>query len=275
MCTAVGFKALHSDDYIEGVQHVQPNIVLSLADIPYGRALGNKRVEKAVDRSIQWLSDHVEARKYVSLPQAKLFASLLPMSCRNQQYYIESLKERAMEDVSGLAIHDSSTLDDLPSDVLALPRLGFTSPSTPQEVLRHLELGIDICNIPFVSEATDDGIALSFQFPAPRNSVAQEKPLPLGIDMWSSEHATDLSPLTAECTCYACTNHHRAYVQHLLNAKEMLAWVLLQVHNHHIIEWFFRGIRQSLADGTYQQEVENIQRTYENHLPAKTGEGPR
>ncbi|KAK3679689.1 hypothetical protein LTR78_000065 [Recurvomyces mirabilis] len=274
VCTAVGFKALHSDDYIEGVQHVQPDIVLSLADVPYGRALGNRRVERAVDRSTQWLNDHVEARRQASMPQAKLFASLLPVACRNQSYYIESVRDHAAKDVSGLVIHDLSTLENLPMELGPLPRLGFTSPATPQEVLRHIRLGIDVCTIPFTSEATDNGIALSFAFPAP-NDVCRDEPLPLGVDMWSIEHAADCSPLTPDCGCYACTDHHRAYIQHLLSAKEMLAWVLLQIHNHHIIESFFRSIRRSLVEGTYNRDVERFQQAYESQLPAKTGEGPR
>ncbi|KAK4565936.1 hypothetical protein LTR86_003785 [Recurvomyces mirabilis] len=55
----------------------------------------------------------------------------------------------------------------------------------------------------------------------------------------------------------------------------MLAWVLLQIHNHHIIESFFRSIRRSLAEGTYERDVVRFQQAYESHLPAKTGEGPR
>ena len=61
---------------------------------------------------------------------------------------------------------------------------------------------------------------------------------PLGLDLWSPTYATDLSPLREGCECYACGSHHRAYVRHLLDAKEMLGWVLLQIHNHHTLDVF-------------------------------------
>ena len=110
-----------------------------------------------------------------------------------------------------------------------LPRLGFTVPAGPHEVLQHIRLGIDILVVPFVGAATDAGIALDFAFTTPSKSALIGLPqLPLGVDMWSALHATDLSPLARGCQCYACTNHHRAYVQHLLMAKEMLGWVLLR-----------------------------------------------
>ena len=93
--------------------------------------------------------------------------------------------------------------------------------------------------------------------------------------MWLEDHATSLDPLVEGCACYACTNHHKAYVQHLLNAKEMLAWVLLQIHNHHTLNLFFAGIRQSLHDGSFQEHVTRFAKVYETHLPGKTGQGPR
>ena len=41
----------------------------------------------------------------------------------------------------------------------------------------------------------------------------------------------DLNPLLPGCECHACRNHTRAYIHHLLNAKEMLAEILLYSHN--------------------------------------------
>ncbi|KAI7568808.1 hypothetical protein KC317_g3866 [Hortaea werneckii] len=93
--------------------------------------------------------------------------------------------------------------------------------------------------------------------------------------MWSPSHSTSLTPLAENCTCYACTNHHCAYIQHLLVAKEMLGWVLLQIHNHHILDRFFDGIRKSIGTGTFEQERERFARVYDKNLPEKTGQGPR
>jgi queuine tRNA-ribosyltransferase len=170
------------------------------------------------------------------------------------------------------------SLESLPKELHDLPRLAFTEPNTPHQILREISLGVDILTVPFITAATDAGIALDFSFPAPPHIQRDHEAiptLPLGIDMWLPEHAADLSPLVEGCKCYACTNHHRAYVQHLLNAKEMLAWVLLQIHNHHVVDLFFTGIRQSIANGTFENEVLDFERRYEPLLPEKTGQGPR
>ncbi|KAK3712105.1 hypothetical protein LTR37_009196 [Vermiconidia calcicola] len=274
ICTSVGFRQLAAEDYAEAAEKLQADIVVGLGDIPYGRVLGSKRIEKATDRQIEWIQDHVCLRKVGnsrSTP-ARLFAPLLPVPCANQQFYIDCLTEGVMKDIQGLAFYDLSPLEGLPDALHHLPRLAFTEPSSPHEALQHVSLGLDILTVPFVTVATDSGIALDFSLPAPGQNDA---PAALGLDMWLPSHATDLSPLTQDCQCYTCINHHRAYVQHLLAAKEMLGWVLLQIHNHCILDRFFAGIRQSIADGTYEFDVRKFERAYEPRLPEKSGQGPR
>lgn len=278
--TAVGFRVLQVDDFAEAAESLKADIVVGLGDIPYGRALGSKRVEKATDRSIQWLQNHIALRenRTPSSPPARLFASLLPVSCANQRYYIDYLTQEAENAISGLALYSLETVKDLPESLVHLPRLGFTTPATPHKVLQHVALGLDVLTVPFVHAATDAGIALAFVFQSETqtaNGQDHQELLALGIDMWSAAHATDLSPLTPDCECYTCTSHHRAYLQHLLSAKEMLGWVLLQIHNHHTMDLFFAGIRRSIADGTFQQNVDDFARKYESQLPEGTGQGPR
>ena len=275
--TAVGFKPLSAEHYAEAAEQLKPDIVVGLADIPYGRALGSKRIQKATDRSIQWMEDHAVQRTHAAAgeSQAKLFAPLLPVTCTNQQYYVDCLTQDIASGVHGLAIHSLDALEDLPEALGHLPRLGFTAPRSPHDVLDHIASGVDVVTIPFISTATDAGIALNFSFSESQRPVTDGVSLPLGIDMWAASHAVDLSPLVEGCSCHACTNHHRAYMQHLLAAKEMLGWVLLQIHNHHLIERFFTAVRSSIAQSTFEQDVENFKKTYESRLPEKTGLGPR
>lgn len=275
--TSVGFRPLKAEEYAEGVELLKADIIVALGDVPHGRALGNKRIEKAVDRNIQWLQDHVTVRQDGERGKlSRLFATLLPVSCAKQQFYIDCLTDEMANEIDGLAIHDTESLEDIPESLASLPRLGLLELKSPVDVLRHVSLGIDVFTIPFIGAATDAGIALDFDFPpAAEGLETGSQPLPLGVDMWSVTHAVDLSPLSRGCSCYACTNHHRAYIQHLLAAKDMLGWVLLQIHNHHTIDRFFAGIRASIANGSYEHDVARFESIYERSLPEKTGQGPR
>lgn len=278
VCTAVGFKTLKAGEYAEAAEVLKPDVTIALGDIPYGRALGAKRIEKGTDRMIEWMQHHVSLRKLGKIDNSKLFAPLLPVSCVNQQYYIDCLTEELKCDVAGLAIYHAESLEDLPEALDKLPRMAFLEPPTPHQILQQVFLGFDMLTIPFIAIATDAGIALSFKLSTAedtKDDSEQVFPRPLGVDMWSSDHAVDLSPLAQGCGCYTCTNHHRAYLQHLLSAKEMLGWVLLQIHNHETIDRFFASIRENISDGTFQDRKQRFEQAYEPHLPEKTGQGPR
>lgn len=60
------------------------------------------------------------------------------------------------------------------------------------------------------------------------------------------------------CQCHACKHHTRAYIHHLLIAKEMLAEVLLYHHNQHQVMELFREARERISDGTFQTWSEGL-----------------
>lgn len=279
ICTSVGFQQFKASDYAQAVERLKVDIVVALGDIAYGRELGKKRVEKAEDRTMEWLEEHIDARKEADTGKAKLFASMLPLACARQVSLVDLVAEELDDKISGLAIYSMDTLDDLPKTLTHFPRLDFSVPQTPVEVLQHIRRGMDIFTLPFIGAVTDAGIAMDFTFPATKkpltNGHSYSDPLSLGVDMWDATHAVDLSPLSKGCQCYACTNHHRAFIQHLLAAKEMLGWVLLQIHNHHVMDLFFEGVRGSIARDMFDQDVLLFEKIYESHLPEKTGQGPR
>lgn len=269
---------MSSEYYAAAARKLQPDIVVGLADIPFGKeAVGIKRKDKMSDRTEVWTRDIVAKKASLDKdePSWGIFAPILPIDRDLQSWYLEHLVDDMADKISGVAIYDAYLLDDLPEEIHHLPRLSFHAPASPQEILRQVGLGMDIFTIPFLTEATDAGIALNFTFPAPPKDTTTSSRQDLGLDMWSDSHATAAVPLSEGCTCYACTKHHRAYIQHLLAAKEMLGWALIQIHNHAVLSAFFAGIRASIAADTFEVDVAAFERYYESLLPEKTGQGPR
>lgn len=266
---------LESADYVEAIRKLRPDIVLGMGDVLFGHKPGVKRMDTMGDRTLDWvkaliygMNDGDEASSFV------LFAPILPIEAVRQSYYLDALQDELKDNVSGLVLYDTASVDAIPETLCSLPRLSLSGTDSPHQLLNAVTLGVDIFTIPFIAEATDAGIALDFSFPA-HNGVGSKERLALGVDMWSSRFATDVAPLRADCQCYTCTTHHRAFLQHLLNAKEMLGWVLLQIHNHHIMHEFFVGVRRSIQVGSFEAERTAFERTYAVELPAKTGQGPR
>lgn len=274
--TSVGFRQLETEDYTEAIQKLQPDIIIGIADRVIGEKAGTKRRERMVDRTHAWTRDALEAlyEEGSHKPsRSSYFAPLLPLEGVVQSLYLEDLEDEMKEHISGLCVFEPSSISMIPEGLSTLPRLSLSEPRTPKDVLREISLGVDITIMPFVGAASDAGITLDFKFPGTPDEGS--KPKPLGYDMWSPDHAMDMSPLVKGCQCYSCQKHHRAYVQHLLSAKEMLAWTLLQIHNHHVIDNFFSAIRTSIANGTFSQDVETFERVYESELPQQSGQGPR
>jgi queuine tRNA-ribosyltransferase len=279
--TSVGFRQLPAHQYLDSVRSLKPDIAIGLADIVYGREPGVKRRAKMVDRTHAFTQDALERLYGKAVPaeqkaSAAYFAPVLPLDNAQQSLYLDDLQDELKSRISGLALYESASLSQIPESLGALPRLLLSQPGSPHDLLREVSLGGDLMTLPFVGECSDAGIALDFTFPAPSDAtVSASEPRALGIDLWSADNAKDVSALSEGCECYACRKHHRAYFNHLLNAKEMAAWALLQMHNYHVMDLFFAGVRDSIQRGTFEEDMRSFTRVYAPELPQRTGEGPR
>ncbi|KAI0157924.1 tRNA-guanine transglycosylase [Hypoxylon sp. FL1284] len=280
--TSTGFQKLTTREYCRAVEALQPDIAIPLADLTFGYShmrtkLPNpKRQLRMVERTEDWLAEIVKSIDTEGSGTA-VFAPLLPVSYPTQWEYLNRLSQDYVENLSGLAVYDADIIPDLMNheSLHPLPRLSMDFITSPHEILRQVKLGMDMFTLTFLNAVSDSGIALTFSFP-PAESLSSGA-LPLGVDMWSPSHQVSLKPLSDGCRCYVCTKHHCAYVQHLLNAKEMLGWTLLQIHNHHVLDEFFRGIRASIAvePPTFERDYDLFSKAYEPELPKGTGERPR
>lgn len=63
----------------------------------------------------------------------------------------------------------------------------------------------------------------------------------------------DFGPLEADCPCFACRNHSRAYIRHLLNVNEILGLRLVSIHNSHFYLRLMADIRRHITAGTFTE----------------------
>lgn len=69
------------------------------------------------------------------------------------------------------------------------------------------------------------------------------------LKLRNARFAEDDSPLDGACACYTCKTFSRAYLRHLCASGEMLAGILLSIHNLHYFQDLMRGIRESVGVG--------------------------
>ena len=60
------------------------------------------------------------------------------------------------------------------------------------------------------------------------------------------------APIEEGCQCPACKNYSRAYIRHLLKAKEMLGMRLCVLHNLYFYNHLMEDIRGAIDAGNYK-----------------------
>lgn len=280
--TSNGFQTLTNAEYISTVGALKPDIAISLADINYGAATRSqaKGLRRMCERTEDWMVQmhHAVEQGQIRSSDTSIFAPTLRAPHHVQLEYLGRLADDLSGSLAGLAVYDVNILPDLAQypTLVSLPKLSLDAPPDPHAILRQASLGIDLFLLPFINTVTDAGVAMTFTFPPPAKPTSTGL-LPLGTDLTEPQNSTSLAPLVESCSCYACAAHHRAYLHHLLNAREMLAWILLQIHNHHTMSRFFSGVRKSLARGVeaFEEDCRQFSKVYEAELPVGMGTRPR
>ena len=153
--------------------------------------------------------------------------------------------------------------------------LGMCDPKTVIELVKNG--GVDFFETSYVYHLSDQGLALCFP------STLENKNSIINEDLSTKHHAgengrgggdcdeikngskflttqtenlnlnesiykNDFKPLVEGCMCFCCRKHTRAYLNHLLGTKELLASVLLVIHNLHHYGVFFQSIRKAISE---------------------------
>ncbi len=73
------------------------------------------------------------------------------------------------------------------------------------------------------------------------------------INLFNAKYETDDRPIEEGCQCPACKHHSRAYIRHLLKAKEMLGMRLCVLHNLYFYNTMMEEIRTAIEAGNYSE----------------------
>ena len=114
----------------------------------------------------------------------------------------------------------------------------------PQDIVGAVRRGIDMfdCVLPTRSGRTGQAFSRHGQ-----------------INIRNARHAADPRPLDPDCACPACRDHSRAYIHHLSKAEEMLAPILLTLHNLHYYQDLMAGLRGAIEEGRLAAFIEGFE----------------
>lgn len=102
---------------------------------------------------------------------------------------------------------------------------------TPQDLIEGVLRGVDIFDCVLPTRLARHNSAMTYSG---------------RMNLMNAAFAHDERPISAECQCYTCRHFSRAYLRHLVNAKEMLAATLLSIHNLYTLVDLTARMRQAI-----------------------------
>ena len=109
---------------------------------------------------------------------------------------------------------------------------------TPQNILEAVERGVDFFDCVYPSRNGRHGHVYTNQGK---------------LNLFNAKYELDERPIEEGCQCPACRRYSRAYIRHLLKAKEMLGMRLCVLHNLYFYNNMMQEIRDALDEGRFAQ----------------------
>jgi queuine tRNA-ribosyltransferase len=205
-----------------------------------------EKVALAVERSASWASRCRTAQKN---PQQALFAIVqggthldLRLESVSRLLVLEE-KDGPFEGfgIGGYSVGEPHEVmfETLGTVAAALPQdrprylMGVGNPST---LLKAISVGIDMFDCVLPTRTARMGTAFT----------SEGK-----LNLRNARFASDLTPLDTQCSCSVCQGFSRAYIRHLILSKEILASVLLSVHNLHFLIHLMGQARNAILSDSY------------------------
>ena len=248
----------------EESMQIQSNLASTIAmafDECPSSVADRKYVQDSVDRTTRWLARckdemaRLNAKEDTINPQQMLFG--INQGAVYDDIRIAHAKEIAKMDldgyaVGGLAVGESheemyrildSVVPYLPADKPTY----LMGVGTPANILEGVSRGVDFFDCVYPSRNGRHGhVYTNFG----------------KLNLFNAKYELDSRPIEEGCQCPACRSYSRAYIRHLLKAKEMLGMRLCVLHNLYFYNTMMTEIRQALDEGLYedykQQKLERM-----------------
>ena len=76
------------------------------------------------------------------------------------------------------------------------------------------------------------------------------------LNLFNAKYEMDTRPIEEGCQCPVCQTYSRAYIRHLLKAKEMLGMRMCVLHNLYFYNTMMTEIRGAIEAGAYKEYKE-------------------
>ena len=212
----------------------------------------HKDSENAMKRTLKWLdrcyNEHKNPKQALfPIVQGNLFGDLREISLRETAPYA-----KYGIGIGGLSVGEPKEKmyemldlmqDKYPTDV---PRylMGVGSPDC---IIEGVLRGIDMFDCVLATRIARNGTAMT----------SHGK-----VVVRNGKYKEDFTSLDDNCDCYCCKNYTKAYLRHLVNVNEMLAGMLLSLHNVTFLVNLSKNLRKAIIGGYLDDFVKEFYAAY-------------
>lgn len=213
--------------------------------------------KEAMDRTHRWAERSLKTHRQNIVANKKQALFGIVQGGRHEDLRRESAREIASMGFDGIGIGGSFSKEDM------LGALSAAVGELPEELPRHF-LGIGEPGD--ILEGIANGMDLFDCVAATRigrhGSIYTKHGI---IHLTGEKYKDDFGPLDSEIRVPGTEPFTRAYVAHLIRAKEMLGAIIASTHNVGFILQLVAGARQAILDDRFDEYRENFVRSYYKH----------
>ncbi len=229
--------------------HLASTIAMAFDECPSSVA-ERSYVEASVARTARWLKRCKKEMKRLNQQEDTINRHQMLFGINQGAIFddirIEHAKQISELDldgyaIGGLAVGESHQEMYHILDV-TVPHLPLEKPTylmgvgTPANILEGVERGVDFFDCVYPSRNGRHGHLYTNQGK---------------LNLFNRKYEKDQRPIEEGCQCPACRNYSRAYIRHLLKAKEMLGMRLCVLHNLYFYNTMMEEIRDALDQGRF------------------------
>ena len=208
--------------------------------------------KRSCGRTTRWLKrckvkmDELNGMDTTINRQQMLFG--INQGCTYADLRIEHMKEIAALNLDGYAIGGLAVGEPTEKMYEIVEEVTPYMPSTKIRYLMGVGTPVNILN------AVERGVDLFDCVMPSRNARHGHLFTSKGIiNINNQKYERDMTPIDENCGCPVCAQYSKAYIRHLLKAKEMLSQRLLVMHNLWFYNHFMEDIRRALDEGRFAQ----------------------
>ena len=239
----------------EESMQIQSNLASTIA-MAFDQCIGNPATEReakeASYRTIRWLERCQLKMQNLNSLSDTINRNQLLFGINQGSVYehlrVENMKEIAAMDLDGYAI-GGLAVGESAGEMYRI--IEAVEPFAPENKIRYL-MGVGTCEN--IIEAVWRGVDLFDCVMPSRNARHGHLVTHDGIiNLNNNRYERDPLPIDPQCTCPVCQRYSRAYIRHLLKAKEALGQRLAVMHNLYFYNDLMERIRQALDEGRFEE----------------------